>query len=36
MTRSMQGAAGIGMHFLRMHALINREQTSIRLLGDLL
>jgi lantibiotic modifying enzyme len=32
MTGYMQGAAGIGMHFLRMHALVNDASLSIRLL----
>jgi hypothetical protein len=30
----MQGAAGIGMHMLRMHALLNDRAISIRLLDD--
>jgi len=34
MTGYMQGAAGIGMHFLRMHALVNHKGLSIRLLDD--
>ncbi len=32
MTGYMQGAAGIGMHFLRMHALANDKELSIQLL----
>jgi hypothetical protein len=34
LTGYMQGAAGIGMHFLRMHALVNQRSVSIRLLDD--
>lgn len=33
-TGYMQGAAGIGMHFLRMHAVVNEKALSIRLLDD--
>ncbi|MEH6584026.1 MAG: lanthionine synthetase LanC family protein [Halioglobus sp.] len=29
-----QGAAGIGMHFLRMHAVVNDRELSVRLLDD--
>ncbi len=34
LTGYMQGAAGIGMHLLRMHALLNDQAISIRLLDD--
>jgi lantibiotic modifying enzyme len=34
LTGYMQGAAGIGMHFLRMHAYINEQPVSIHLLDD--
>ena len=33
-TGYMQGAAGIGMHFLRMHATVKGGKLSIRLLDD--
>ncbi len=34
MTGYMQGAAGIGMHFLRMHAFANDKELSIHLLDN--
>ena len=34
LTGYMQGAAGIGMHFLRMHAFVNQKPLSIRLLDE--
>ena len=33
-TGYMQGAAGIGMHLLRMHAAVNDLPLSIRMLDD--
>jgi lantibiotic modifying enzyme len=34
LTGYMQGAAGTGMHFLRMHAFVNEKPVSIRLLDE--